>query len=111
MKQDDEELSVKYLALLEKYQRQSDRTLELEEQYASVKALAEECAEENARLTQALRDKEEVEEQLQKQLMVVTKELATQQRERNRYLDEKTLQEKVIQRLNAKLTVASFFIP
>ncbi len=97
-----DEMAVKYLALLEKYERQGNDLQRLEEQCAEVQSLAKECAAENARLNQVVQCKDDVIKSLQEQLINLTQQLAV---ERQRSADDKARQDQTIHRLARKLSV------
>jgi hypothetical protein len=101
----DGDVLVKYLKLLEKHEQQSKLALVMEEQLSGLRSLIEECTSENQHLVNMLKEKEEQEKTRLQEIELLKKQAEKDKQERERLTEERLIHEKIIKRLNEKLSV------
>jgi hypothetical protein len=101
----DISIQKKYLHLVEKYEQQGKLVQVLEEQLSGLTGMIEECSEENQNLITMMKQKELQESKYNQELENLRKELANEKKEKERAIEEKNVQEQIVQSLNLKLSV------
>ena len=91
--------------MVEKYEQQGKLVQVLEEQLSGLTGMIEECSEENQNLINLMKQKELQENKYKQDLDNLKKELANEKKEKERAIEEKTVQEHIVQSLNLKLSV------
>lgn len=95
----------RYARLLEKSGQQAQLVRLMEEQLAGLRGLIEECTGENRRLVGVLKEKEEKESELLRQIEEAKKQAEENRLERQRAGEERAVHEQIVKRLNMKLSV------
>lgn len=98
-------MGTKYLKLLGKYDQQSKLVTVMEEQLSGLRVLIEECTGENQHLVDMLKEKEGLEETMQKEIESLKKQAEKDNQEKERFLEERLIHEQIVKRLNKKLSV------